>query len=178
MLTCTTLQSCISSHSYTLTQSQCVARRVPELCKAYTPGKTDQDISARLARLENIIEMALPHFCSPGTSGYAEQNRRSGSDGDDDVQSQNGDASDPGGGTFRHGKWYGNSASGSLATASVLEQVRFRSQRCEAHISYDIISLPKSNLVDINVPTLVTPTMHLIATQPRRCILSMPCLQT
>ncbi|KAF7977415.1 hypothetical protein HWV62_3552 [Athelia sp. TMB] len=102
---------------------QCVARRVPELCKAYTPGKTDQDISARLARLENIIEMALPHFCSPGTSGYAEQNRRSGSDGDDDVQSQNGDASDPGGGTFRHGKWYGNSASGSLATASVLEQL-------------------------------------------------------
>ncbi|KZP33000.1 hypothetical protein FIBSPDRAFT_811926 [Athelia psychrophila] len=101
--------------------SQCVARRVPELCKAYTPGKTDQDISARLARLENIIEMALPHFCSPGTPGYAEQNRLSGSDGlDDDAQSQNGD--DPGGGTFRHGKWYGNSASGSLATASVLEQ--------------------------------------------------------
>lgn len=104
-----------------------MARRVPELCKAYTPGKTDQDISARLARLENIIEMALPHFCSPGTPGYAEQNRLSGSDGlDDDAQSQNGD--DPGGGTFRHGKWYGNSASGSLATASVLEQVRSTEQ--------------------------------------------------
>ena len=33
------------------------------------------------------------------------------------------DEQDPSGGTFQSGKWYGNSASGSVAPASVLEQV-------------------------------------------------------
>jgi hypothetical protein len=41
---------------------QCIARKVPELCKAYTPGKTDQDLSVRLARLEHIVEHALPQY--------------------------------------------------------------------------------------------------------------------
>lgn len=71
--------------------------------------------------------MALPHFCTPGTPGSSDPRRRSGSAGlDDDVHSQNGD--DPGGGMFRNGKWYGNSASGSVATASVLEQVCYIQQ--------------------------------------------------
>lgn len=100
---------------------QCVARKVPELCKAYTPGKNDQDMGVRLSRLEHIIEMALPQFCSPSTPGSG--HRRSGSPGiDDDAHSQH-DEQDPTGGNFQSGKWYGNSASGSVATASVLEQV-------------------------------------------------------
>jgi len=105
---------------------QCVARKVPELCKAYTPGKTDQDIGVRLSRLEHIIEMALPQFCSSGTPGSSAaigDHHRSASIGlDDDMQSQH-EEQDPSGGTFQSGKWYGNSASSSVATASVLEQV-------------------------------------------------------
>jgi hypothetical protein len=80
----------------------------------------------RLSRIEHIIEMALPQFCSPGTLGSSTaigDNRRSGSAGlDDDLQSQH-EEQDPSGGTFQSGKWYGNSASGSLSTASVLQQV-------------------------------------------------------
>jgi hypothetical protein len=98
---------------------------VPELCKAYTPGKSDQDFGVRLSRLEHIIEMALPQFYSPGTPGSSAaigDHRRSGSAGlDDDMQSQH-EEQDPSGGTFQSGKWYGNSASSSVATASVLEQ--------------------------------------------------------
>lgn len=41
---------------------------------------------------------------------------------DDDNRSQT-EEQDPSGGTFQSGKWYGNSASGSIAPASVLEQV-------------------------------------------------------
>lgn len=79
-------------------------------------------MSVRLARLEHIIEIALPQFCSPSTPGSS--HRRLGSPGlDDDVHSQH-DEQDPTGGNFQSGKWYGNSASGSVATASVLEQVR------------------------------------------------------
>jgi hypothetical protein len=99
---------------------------VPELCKAYTPGKTDQDIGVRLSRLEHIIEMALPHLYSSGTLGSSAaigDHRRSASVSlDDDIQSQH-EEQGPSGGTFQSGKWYGNSASGSLATASVLEEV-------------------------------------------------------
>lgn len=104
---------------------QCVARRVPELCKAYTPGKADHDLSARIARLEQIIEAALPQFCLGSTahSGSDDLQRpRSSSVGDDDNHSQP-DDQDPSGGTFQSGKWYGNSASGSVAPGTVLEQV-------------------------------------------------------
>ncbi|KAG8928916.1 hypothetical protein FRC02_006221 [Tulasnella sp. 418] len=41
----------------------CVARKVPELCKNYQPGKTE-DFSARLARIEHIIEIALPQYAN------------------------------------------------------------------------------------------------------------------
>jgi hypothetical protein len=80
----------------------------------------------RLSRLEHIIEMALPQFYTPGTPGSSAtigDHRRSGSAGlEDDMQSHH-EEQDPSGGTFQSGKWYGNSASSSLATASVLEQV-------------------------------------------------------
>ncbi|KAJ8587412.1 hypothetical protein M405DRAFT_309583 [Rhizopogon salebrosus TDB-379] len=102
--------------------SHCVARKVPELCKAYTPGKTDQDLSVRLARLEHIIEQALPQFfnsASPSTDRHG----RSSSYGPDEDNRSMTDEQDPSGGTFQSGKWYGNSASGSVAPASVLEQL-------------------------------------------------------
>ena len=103
-----------------------MARKVPELCKAYTPGKPDQDIHLRLARLEHIIEVALPQFASG--SGSTSQDRwpreRSLSpDPDTGTQSQ-ADEDDFGSGTFQSGKWYGTSAAGSVAPASVLQQVK------------------------------------------------------
>ncbi|KAG2757316.1 hypothetical protein P692DRAFT_20789438 [Suillus brevipes Sb2] len=106
--------------------SHCIARKVPELCKAYTPGKTDQDLSVRLARLEHIIEQALPqYFNSPSQSSYsaADRHQSSTSEGPDDDNRSITDEQDPSGGTFHSGKWYGNSASGSVAPASVLEQL-------------------------------------------------------
>ncbi|KAF8897583.1 fungal-specific transcription factor domain-containing protein [Infundibulicybe gibba] len=110
--------------------SHCVARKVPELCKAYTPGKADHDLGARIARLEHIIETALPQFCTPGTPGSSimdvftsNERPRSSSILEEDAHSQN-EEQDPSGGTFQSGKWYGNSASGSVAPASVLEQLQ------------------------------------------------------
>jgi hypothetical protein len=106
--------------------SHCVARKVPELCKAYTPGKTDQDISVRLARLEHIIELALPqYFHSPDSPSVAPSDRlnRACSEGPDEDNRSITDELGPSGGTFQSGKWYGNSASGSVAPASVLEQL-------------------------------------------------------
>ncbi|KAF6762269.1 hypothetical protein DFP72DRAFT_987584 [Ephemerocybe angulata] len=110
--------------------SHCVARKVPDLCKAYTPGKADQDLSARISRLENIIEAALPNYWNghPGSSSTPESSlmrdrRRSPSPGEDDNRSQ-GEDQDPSGGRIQSGKWYGNSASGSVAPGSVLEQLQ------------------------------------------------------
>ncbi|KAL4081906.1 fungal-specific transcription factor domain-containing protein [Scleroderma yunnanense] len=104
--------------------SHCIARKVPELCKAYTPGKTDQDISVRLARLERIIELALPQYVNTITStGIADRQHRSSSELPDEDNRSITDEQDPSGGTFQSGKWYGNSASGSVAPASVLEQL-------------------------------------------------------
>ena len=112
---------------------QCVARKVPDLCKAYTPGKVDQDLSVRVSRLEHIIETALPQFCSPGTPSLYSNDvnstagrHRSPSNGEDDNRSQ---TEEPIGGVFQSGKWYGNGASGSVAPASVIEQVCPNSSR-------------------------------------------------
>ena len=102
--------------------SHCVARKVPELCKAYTPGKAEQDLSLRLLRLENIIEAALPQYCTPGTPALDFDQRRSSSIAEDDNNSQPEDQENSGG-WFQSGKWYGTSASGSVAPGSVLEQV-------------------------------------------------------
>lgn len=108
---------------------QCIARKVPELCKSYTPGKTDQDIHVRLARLEHIVENALPHYWSQGHAtpnsdfGGSHDRRRSLSPIDDGNRSQAEDE-DPSGGIFESGRWYGKSASGLVAAPAVLEQVR------------------------------------------------------
>ncbi|KAF8165296.1 fungal-specific transcription factor domain-containing protein [Crassisporium funariophilum] len=121
--------------------SHCVARKVPELCKAYTPGKADQDFNMRISRLETIIEMALPQFCSPGTpNSYGNEGNpiterhRSPSNGEDDNRSQT-EEQDPSGGVFQSGKWYGNSVSGSIAPASVIEQIEH-------------VAMPTSNIND------------------------------
>ncbi|KAJ7276454.1 hypothetical protein B0H12DRAFT_23490 [Mycena haematopus] len=100
--------------------SHCVARKVPELCKAYMPGKSDQDVNVRLARLEHIIEMALPQFIPPGTPADSGPIHRPMLD--DETRSLP-DEQDPRNGTFQSGRWYGNSASGSIAPAAVLEQL-------------------------------------------------------
>ncbi|KAJ7904569.1 hypothetical protein B0H14DRAFT_3103353 [Mycena olivaceomarginata] len=101
--------------------SHCVARKVPELCKAYMPGKSDQDVSVRLARLEHIIEMALPQFIPPGSPGEASASVNRPMH-DDETRSLP-DEQDPRNGTFQSGRWYGNSASGSIAPGTVLEQL-------------------------------------------------------
>ncbi|KAI0068725.1 hypothetical protein BV25DRAFT_1792088 [Artomyces pyxidatus] len=108
--------------------SHCVARKVPELCKAYTPGKPDQDIHLRLARLEHIIEVALPQYASSSSlsfpDGLGRHRPRSVSPSADGGAQSQGEEDDLGGGTFQSGKWYGSSASGSVAPASVLQQLQ------------------------------------------------------
>ncbi|KAF8591511.1 hypothetical protein K439DRAFT_1650746 [Ramaria rubella] len=44
--------------------SHCVARKIPELCRPYTPGKSDVDLHVRIARLEQIVELALPQYAT------------------------------------------------------------------------------------------------------------------
>ncbi|KDQ64551.1 hypothetical protein JAAARDRAFT_28196 [Jaapia argillacea MUCL 33604] len=110
--------------------SHCVARKVPELCKAYQPGKSDQDVHMRLARLERIVEMALPQFCQgdPSTPSLEHNEsmdrQRSESTGPEDGDRSPPEDQDPSGGIFQSGKWYGHSASGSVAPASLLEQLQ------------------------------------------------------
>ncbi|KAF5388032.1 hypothetical protein D9615_000457 [Tricholomella constricta] len=141
--------------------SHCVARKVPDLCKAYTPGKADQDLSVRLSRLEHIIEMALPQYCTPGTphssANATNSRRRSISIGDDDSPSQ--EDQDPSGGTFQSGKWYGNSASGSVAPASVLEQLQNvgMSSPDSGELGSSRRSIHDSRNFDL---TQVTPSLH------------------
>ncbi|KZO94940.1 hypothetical protein CALVIDRAFT_483574, partial [Calocera viscosa TUFC12733] len=111
--------------------SHCVARKVPELCKGYTPGKADSDLAARLARIENIIEHALPQYASRLSSSIPQ----SPSEGGDDLgegESVRGDSGpqvedDPQGGILQGGKWYGSSASGSVTTQPLLEQLHAQS---------------------------------------------------
>ncbi|KAF8621628.1 hypothetical protein AX15_007646 [Amanita polypyramis BW_CC] len=109
--------------------SHCVTRRVPDLCKPYTPGKADQDLNARIMRLEHIIQTALPQYWSSGSSTssvgaqVAGDQKSSPSIGDDDNGSQT-EEHDPIGGTFQSGNWYGNSVSGSVAPSSILEQLK------------------------------------------------------
>jgi hypothetical protein len=92
---------------------------VPELCKAYTPGKPDQDVNLRLARLEHIIEIALPQYAARVDLLTGEQRSASPS-----GERSQGDEEDFSGGTFQSGRWYGSSASGSVAPGTLLEQVR------------------------------------------------------
>ena len=80
----------------------------------------------RLARLEHIIELALPQYFHSSASPPAvpsDRHNRTSSEGPDEDNRSFTDDQDPSGGTFQGGRWYGNSASGSIAPASVLEQV-------------------------------------------------------
>ncbi|KAH9943451.1 uncharacterized protein BXZ73DRAFT_40632 [Epithele typhae] len=109
--------------------SHCVARKVPELCKSYTPGKSDQDIHVRLARLEQIVETALPQYWAQGRltpvsdGPEPHDKQRSVSPMDDGSHSQAEDE-DPSGGIFESGTWYGKSAAGLVAAPAVLEQLQ------------------------------------------------------
>ncbi|KAJ3534760.1 hypothetical protein NM688_g7083 [Phlebia brevispora] len=106
--------------------SHCIARKVPELCKAYTPGKSDQDLHARLARVEQVIATALPQYWAQGGSGFIELNgngerhRSNSPSGDDDRASQ---ADEEDVGVFESGRWFGASASGIVAAPAMIEKL-------------------------------------------------------
>lgn len=127
---------------------QCIARKVPELCKSYTPGKADQDIHIRLARLEQIVEAALPQYWShghgtpPSDGGGSQDKRRSMSPIDDGNRSQPEDE-DPSGGMFESGRWYGKSASGLVAAPAVLEQVSLVETIVGSQSSYAALTAAK-----------------------------------
>jgi len=104
--------------------SHCIARKVPELCKAYTPGKTDQDLHHRLSRLENIVQSALPQFWNNSSNGdvnSSSDHHRSPSVGPDDDSRSQGDEEE---GIFESGKWYGPNASGIVTAPVVLQKLQ------------------------------------------------------
>ncbi|KAI0081762.1 hypothetical protein K474DRAFT_1587184 [Panus rudis PR-1116 ss-1] len=103
--------------------SHCVARKVPELCKAYTPGKTDQDIHLRLSRLERIIESALPQYWTSSTLNNLSDSH-SHRNGSPSAEDDNGDDEDTTGGFFETGKWYGSTASGVISAPVVLQKLQ------------------------------------------------------
>lgn len=112
-----------------LIASQCVARKVPELCQPYTPGKSDQDLAVRLSRVEQIIQTALPqHWSATHNGSYHDFNgsdrRRSHSLGADDDRGSQADDEDMSAGIYESGSWFGTTASGSVAAPAMLEKVR------------------------------------------------------
>ncbi|KAL1698027.1 hypothetical protein EV121DRAFT_274709, partial [Schizophyllum commune] len=103
--------SCAECHRR---KQKCIARKVPELCKAYTPGKPDQDLNLRVARLEHIIEQALPQYWNgQGLSRHPSSALDEDAHEEQDITT----------GTFQSGRWYGSSASTSLAPHSLIDQL-------------------------------------------------------
>lgn len=106
---------------------QCIARKVPELCQPYTPGKSDQDLAARLTRVEQVIQAALPQHWSATHSGHSSdannERTESHSPGADDDRGSQADDEDVGAGIYESGSWFGTSASGSVAAPAMLEKV-------------------------------------------------------
>lgn len=107
----------------------CVARKVPELCHAYQPGKGEGDLHLRLARVEQILELALPQFSgtsSPGSADHVHLHRHhremSILSSPDDSNRED-DLPNGGAGTLQSGRWFGASAVGSVSSAPILEQV-------------------------------------------------------
>jgi hypothetical protein len=99
---------------------QCVARKVPELCKGYTPGKSENDLHLRIARLERIIEHALPNYNIDTLSDHGSPTPN------DNGMSREGSPDDPatkGGSLQSGGAYFGNSALGSISSIPILEQV-------------------------------------------------------
>lgn len=116
----------LALYEYTLNISQCLARKVPELCQPYTPGKSDQDLHARLARVEHVLAAALPEYWSSSQSGShhnGTDHRGSPSPGVDDDKASQADDEDVSGGIYESGRWYGTAASGSVAASAMLEKV-------------------------------------------------------
>ncbi|CAE6420675.1 putative transcriptional regulatory protein C1F7,11c [Rhizoctonia solani AG-1 IB] len=131
--------------------SHCIARRVPELCKNYTPGKGEGDLNLRIARLEQIIEMALPHISasvsisSSGEIVSPQQpsfSRSASPSNDTDEGITSGAALDLAGGTLQSGKWYGASALGSVNVAPIFEQLHHNGISTGRPTSLDDIQQP------------------------------------
>ncbi|KIY49263.1 hypothetical protein FISHEDRAFT_30386, partial [Fistulina hepatica ATCC 64428] len=116
---------------------QCIARKVPELCRAYTPGKPEQDYGARIARLEQIIETALPRYVNmvyPSMGNVA----------------LSPSAPNASGGAFHRGRWYGDSVSSSVAPGCVLEQLQYNTR-------LDNVQLPNHNGSKVEGPEPTIP---------------------
>jgi hypothetical protein len=137
-----------------------------------------------LARLEHIIEQALPqYFNSASQSSYesADRRARSTSYGPDEDNRSMIDEQDPSGGTFQSGKWYGNSASGSVAPASVLEQVNVSMVVLillsdTLFTSWQTSSLPvqiKNNGITL-IPLLISMLDLPASTEPVTAIINQP----
>jgi len=99
--------------------SHCVSRKVPELCKAYSPGKPDQDIHSRLSRIESVLEAAVPQLWSQSDHNFGRRSTSPGMEDDTGIT----DGNDNMTGVFYKGSWLGSSAVGSIASPIVLEQV-------------------------------------------------------
>ncbi|CAE6470126.1 unnamed protein product [Rhizoctonia solani] len=149
--------------------SHCIARRVPELCKNYTPGKGEGDLNLRIARLEQIIEMALPHISasvsitSSGEIVSSQQGRpsysRSASPSNETDEGTGAGATlESAGGTLQSGKWYGASALGSVSVVPILEQLQHNGISTGRPVTLDDIQQPtaaeklKSLVQDYGVP--------------------------
>lgn len=104
--------------------SHCISRKVPELCKAYSPGKPDQDVHSRLARVESVLEAAVPQLWSQSDLGFGHRSASSGVEDDTGIAEGNDNMT----GVFYRGSWLGSSAVGSIASPIVLEQVRLTSK--------------------------------------------------
>jgi hypothetical protein len=100
--------------------SHCIARKVPELCKAYSPGKPDQDVHSRLARIESVLEAAVPQLWSQSDINFGRRSVSPGLEDDTGIAEGNDNMT----GVFYRGSWLGSSAVGSIASPIVLEQVR------------------------------------------------------
>ena len=99
--------------------SHCVSRKVPELCKAYNPGKPDQDVHSRLARVESVLEAAVPQLWLQSDHNLVRRSISPGMEDDTGITEGNDNMT----GVFYRGTWLGSSAVGSIASPIVLEQV-------------------------------------------------------
>jgi hypothetical protein len=99
--------------------SHCVSRKVPELCKAYSPGKPDQDVHSRLARIESVLEAAAPQLWLQSDHNFGRRSVSPGMEDDTGIAEGNDNMT----GVFYRGSWLGSSAVGSIASPIVLEQV-------------------------------------------------------
>lgn len=99
--------------------SHCVSRKVPELCKAYSPGKPDQDVHSRLTRIESVLEAAVPQLWSQSDRNFSRRSASPGMEDDAGIPEGNDNMT----GVFYRGSWLGSSVVGSIASPIVLEQV-------------------------------------------------------